>query len=270
MDAVTTTTAGDLVARATAALGVDARPTTVDGIDAGDPATVVTGVAVTTLATLDVLERAVAAGANVVVTHEPPYFDHQGDQVPVLVAEGDPVQAAKAAYVAEHGLVVWRVHDAWHDRRPDGVDAGTADALGWTLDPAEAAHGTAVCDVPATTLGALARHVADVLGSTQLRFAGDPDTPVRRVALDLGFRGFARNRALLRRDDVDVVLVGEAHEWETASYATDAARILGTGLVVVGHLPSEQAGMSGFAAWLRDVVDVPVTFLPTPDLLRAV
>jgi putative NIF3 family GTP cyclohydrolase 1 type 2 len=268
--AVTTTTAGDLVARASAALGVAARPTTVDGIDAGDPGSVVTGVAVTTLATLDVLEQAVAAGANVVVTHEPLYFDHQGAQVPDLVAEADPVHAAKAAYVADHGLVVWRVHDAWHDRRPDGVDEGFARALGWTLDTDEAAGGTAVCDVPPTTLADLAGLVAAATGSRQLRFAGDPAATVRRVALDLGFRGFARNRALLRRDDVDAVLVGEAHEWESASYATDAARVLGTGLVVVGHLPSEQPGMSLFAHWLRGVVDAPVTFLPTPDLLRTV
>jgi putative NIF3 family GTP cyclohydrolase 1 type 2 len=267
---VTTTTAGDLVARATAALGVAARPTTVDGIDAGDPDARVTGVAVTTLATLEVLERAVAVGANVVVTHEPLYYDHQGTQVPDLVAEADPVQAAKAAYVAAHGLVVWRMHDAWHDRRPDGIDEGFARALGWTLDAAEADRGTAVCDVPPTTLGALAGNIAETLGADQLRCAGDPQAPVRRVALDLGFRGFARNRALLRRDDVDVVVVGEAHEWETASYATDAARVLGTGLVVVGHVPSEQAGMSLFADRLRDLVDVPVTFLATPDLLRAV
>jgi putative NIF3 family GTP cyclohydrolase 1 type 2 len=269
---VTSLTAADLVARATATL-LDAPPRTggVDGIVAGDPSAVVHGVAVTTLATLEVLERAVAVGADVVVTHEPLYYDHQGDSLPDLLAERDPVHAAKAAFVADHSLVVWRLHDAWHDVRPDGVDAGTARALGWSLDPEAAARGVALCDVRPTTLRALAEHVAHALGSTQTRFAGDPDRTVRRVGLDLGFRGFARNRALLRRDDVDAVVVGEAHEWETASYATDAARVLGTGLVVAGHLPSEQAGMRLFAERLAGVVDeVPVTFLATPDLLRGV
>jgi putative NIF3 family GTP cyclohydrolase 1 type 2 len=265
--------AAELVARTTAALSVPPRPTTVDGIVAGDPATPVHGVAVTTLATLATLERAVAAGANVVVTHEPLYYDHQGAAEPDLEAEQDPVYLAKRAFVAERGLVVWRQHDAWHDRRPDGVDEGAARALGWTLDPAEAADGTAVADVPATTLGELAAHAAQALGARALRFVGDPDRPVRRVGLDVGFRGFARNRRLLRRDDLDAVLVGEAHEWETGGYATDAARLGRAALVVVGHVPSEQAGMAFFAEWLRDVVarhapDVPVTFLPTPDAYR--
>jgi putative NIF3 family GTP cyclohydrolase 1 type 2 len=265
--------AAELVAHATAALDVPARPTTVDGIVAGDPATPVRGVAVTTLATLEVLERTVADGANVVVTHEPLYYDHHGAVEPDLEAEQDPVYLAKRALVAEHGLVVWRQHDAWHDRRPDGVDEGAARALGWTLDPAEAAAGTAVADVPATTLGALAQHAAEGLGARALRFVGDPDHPVRRLGLDLGFRGFARNRRLLRRDDLDAVLVGEAHEWETGGYATDAARLGRAGLIVVGHVPSEQAGMAFLAEWLRAVVarhapGVSVTFLPTPDAYR--
>lgn len=263
-----TCTVAELLARTGAALDVPARPTTVDGLDAGDPSAVVRGVAVTTLATLAVLERAVAAGANVVVTHEPLFFDHQGAATAELVREADPVHAAKSAFVREHGLAVWRMHDAWHDRRPDGVDAGTARALGWTLDADAAARGVAWCDVRPTTVVELARHVADALGSTQTRFTGDPHRTVRRVGLDLGFRGFARNRALLRAADVDAVVVGEAHEWETASYAADLAHLDGTGLVVAGHLPSEQAGMSFFADWLRGTVpEVPVTFLATPDLL---
>lgn len=267
-----TLTAACLVSRAAAALAVPARPTTVDGLVAGDPATVVRGVAVTTLATLEVLERAAAAGANVVVSHEPLDYDHTGASVDDLEAEGDPVLAAKRAFLAAHGLVVWRAHDAWHDRRPDGVDEGAARALGWALDPGPAAEGTSLCDVGPTTLGALATHVATALGARTARYVGDPAQPVRRVGLDLGFRGFARNRALLRRDDVDVVVVGEAHEWETASYATDAAHLGARGgppkgLVVAGHVPAEQAGMALFADWLREVVpEVPVAFVPTPDL----
>ncbi len=268
-------TARALVDLVTAHLGVPARPATVDGIVAGDPSAVVRGVAVTTLATLEVLEQVARAGANVVVTHEPLYYDHLGAAEAELEAEGDPVLRAKRAFVREQGLVVWRQHDAWHDRRPDGIDEGAARTLGWTLDAAEAAAGTSVASVPPTTLAALAAQVAAALGARALRYVGDPALPVRRVGLDLGFRGFARNRRLLRRADLDAVLVGEAHEWESGSYATDAARLGGTGLVVVGHVPSEQAGMRLFADWLRDVVGrhapgVEVTFLPTPDAYTAV
>lgn len=265
-------TAGDVVDRLLAATGVPARPTTVDGILDGDPATPVARAAVTTMATLDVLRGAVDVGARLVITHEPLYFDHADGARDALEAERDPVWAAKRAFVAEHGLVVAHLHDRWHDRRPDGVDAATADALGWRLDPAAAAEGLALATVEATTLEELARHVAARLGATALRFLGDPEAVVRRVGLDLGFRGAARNRALLRRPDVDVAVVGECHEWETGEYAADAvATGVAAGLVVVGHVPSEQAASAAVAALLRDAVPgLAVEVLATPDLFRAV
>ncbi|SEF10568.1 Nif3-like dinuclear metal center hexameric protein [Jiangella alba] len=272
---MTTLTAAALLARIAAADGALPRPTTVDGVVAGDPGTVVAGVAVTTLATLDVLERAAAAGANVVITHEAPFYDHLGAANDDLEAEQDPVYLAKRAFVDEHGLVVCHYHDGWHRRRPDGVDDGVARALGWTLDPGPAAAGVALCTVAPTTLGALAAHVATALGARAARFVGDPGLPVTRVGLDLGNRGFARNRSLLRRDDVDAVVIGEAHEWETGSYATDAAWLARrggspAGLVVAGHIPSEQAGMRFFADWLAALLpDVAVRFVETPDAYTA-
>lgn len=63
-------TAAQVVERIRNHVGVPWRPKTVDRILAGDPDTVVKGVAVTMMATLDVIERAVAAGKNMVITHE--------------------------------------------------------------------------------------------------------------------------------------------------------------------------------------------------------
>lgn len=263
--------AADVVDRLLAATGVPARATTVDGVLDGDPATPVSRAAVTTMATLDVLRRAADAGAQLVVTHEPLYFDHADAARRDLEAEADPVYAAKRRFVAERGLVVAHLHDRWHDRRPDGVDAATAEALGWRLDPAAAADGLALATVGPTTLGELARYVAARLGATALRYLGDPDAVVRRVGLDLGFRGAARNRALLRRPDVDVAVVGECHEWETGEYAADAvATGVAAGLVVVGHVPSEQAASAAVAALLRRAVPgLGVDVVATPDLFRA-
>jgi putative NIF3 family GTP cyclohydrolase 1 type 2 len=269
-----TPTAADVVAALQTALPAEPRPITVDGFLDGDPATPVTGVAVTMMATLDVLRRAADAGANLVITHEPLYFDHEDHARAELEAEADPVYAAKREFVAERGLVVWHLHDQQHDARPDAVDAATAAELGWALDAAEAAEGVSVATIDPTPLGELARHVAHTLGATALRYLGDPDAVVARVGLDLGFRGPARNRALLRRADVDVVLIGEAHEWETGEYAVDAvATGLSRGLVVVGHVPSEQAGMRAVARWLPSVLaaagaPVPVTYVETPDTFR--
>lgn len=251
-------------------VGVPPRATTVDGFLAGDPDAPVRGVATTMMATLDVLQRAAARGLDLVITHEPLYFDHHGAADEALEAEADPVHAAKSAFVAEHGLVVLHLHDAWHDRRPDGIRTGTARALGW-LD-AERADDPGVYDLTPTTLGALAEHVADALGARALRYVGEPGTPVSAVALQPGFQGFAPNRRALARPDVDVIVIGEGHEWETGEYAADAVTAgLGTGIVVVGHVPSEQEGMAELARLLAPrVPEVPVELVATADPFRTV
>ncbi|WP_425955513.1 Nif3-like dinuclear metal center hexameric protein [Xylanimonas sp. McL0601] len=268
------TTAADVVAAIRSATPAAPRPTTVDAFLDGDPATEVTGIAVTTMASLDVLRRAADAGANLVITHEPLYFDHADNARGDLETEADPVYVAKRAFVQKAGFVVWHLHDQWHDQRPDGIDAATAAELGWTLDATEAATGISVATIEPTTLRDLARHVAATLDATALRFIGDPDAVVTRVGLDLGFRGFGRNRALLRRADVDVAVVGELHEWETGEYAVDAvAAGVSKGLIAIGHVPSEQAGMRAVAAWLPGVLAaagrvIPVTYVTTPDTFR--
>ncbi len=261
-------TARQVAERIVEHVGVPLRTTTVDGFLAGDPDAPVRGVAVTVMATFDVLRAAVDRGLDLVLTHEPLYFDHAGTSEPTLVAEDDPVHRAKAAFVAEHGLRVLRQHDQWHDRRPDGVLTGQARALGW-LD-AERPDDPGVYDLPTTTLGELAAHVADRLGARALRYVGDPTSRVSRVALQPGFLGFAKNRALLARPDVDVVVIGEGHEWETGEYAADAvAAGASAGLVVVGHTPSEEQGMAEMARWLTDLLpEVPVELLLAVDHYR--
>ncbi len=263
-----TVTARQVAERIGAHMGVPPRATTVDGFLAGDPDATVRGVAVTMMATLDVLQRAAARGLDLVVTHEPLYFDHHGASDEALASDGDPVFAAKSAFVAEHGLVVLHQHDAWHDREPDGIQTGVARALGW-LEHARAGDHE-VYDLPPTTLGALAAHVADALGARALRYVGDPGSPVSVVGMQPGFVGFERNRHLLARPDVDVIVIGEAHEWETGEYAADAVTAgLCAGVVVVGHVPSEQEGMAQYARWLRELLpELPVELVAAADSFR--
>lgn len=111
-------TAADAIRQIIAATGATPPPGTVDTIKAGDPNTVVTGIATTFLDTYQVLEKAVADGKNLIVTHEPTFYNHPDD---MTVLGNDAVQAQKLAYIKEHHLVVWRFHDTWHLRHPDGI-----------------------------------------------------------------------------------------------------------------------------------------------------
>jgi len=67
-------TAQEIVNRIKANIGVEWGNDDVDTFKAGDPSTVVTGVVTTSMATLDVLQRAVQAGANLVITAAPTFY----------------------------------------------------------------------------------------------------------------------------------------------------------------------------------------------------
>lgn len=255
--------AREVVARIQKHVGVEWSEQTVDTFKAGNPDAPVKGVAVTMMATLDVLKRAAAAGHTLVITHEPTFFDHE-DRTAALETEGDPVFAAKRAFIEHHGLVVWRFHDHWHQRSPDGVQVGMIRALGW-----ESLRGENdwLFTLPETTLRDLARVVRNRLGVRVMRVVGDPDMKVSRVAFMPGAPPFERHRRMLQRPDVEVLVAGEVREWETVEYVDDAVSAgMRKALILASHIPSEQAGMEECARWLRTFVsEVPVEFVPAVE-----
>jgi len=257
-------TARAIVDRIKQNIGVPWAEQTVDTYKDGDPETPVTGVAVTMMATLDVLRRAAAAGANLVITHEPTFYDHL-DRSDVLERGSDAVTAAKRAFIRDKHLVVVRMHDHWHRRQPDGIAVGMTRALGW--DRYRRPESEFLFTLPEATLGELAATIRQRLGAPTLRVVGDSGLRITKVALAPGFAGFTTHRLALRRDDVEALVIGEAHEWETVEYVADASAAgQKKALIIIGHIPSEQAGMDEFARWLRTLVtEVPVTLVPAAD-----
>jgi putative NIF3 family GTP cyclohydrolase 1 type 2 len=245
-------------------IGVPWAEQTVDTFRDGDPDTPVTGIAVTMMATLDVLQRAVAAGANLVVTHEPTFYGH-ADQLEPLEKANDDVTATKRAFIRDHKLVVLRMHDHWHRRKPDAVATGMTRALGW--ERYRSPDSEFLFARPSITVAELAREIRVRLGSPTLRVVGDSALSITRIALAPGFAGFATHVQALRRDDVEALVIGEAHEWETVEYVADAiAAGRRKALIVIGHIPSEQAGMEDFARWLEPLVrGTRVVMVPAKD-----
>ena len=251
-------TAREVVARIQTHAGIPWQQETVDTFKAGNPETEVKGIAVTMMATLDVLQRAAATGQNLIITHEPTFYNHLDK--PEL-EESDPVLAAKRAFIQEHGLVVWRFHDHWHRMKPDGIEAGMAHALGWEKfqDPSN----QYLFAVPETDLQHLAADLKDRLQIHVMRVVGDPKLKIRKVALVPGASGFVKETHALEISDVQVLVTGEPREWETAEYVADAvAEGKPKALIILGHIPSEQAGMEECARWLKMFVgEVPIEFV---------
>ena len=82
-----------------------------------------------------------------------------------------------------------------------------------------------------------------------------------------GFPGFPANRHVVQGHGLDVIVIGEDHEWEMIEYAKDAidAGQL-KGMIVIGHIASEQGGMEEVVRWLKTfIAEVPVDFVPTRE-----
>jgi putative NIF3 family GTP cyclohydrolase 1 type 2 len=258
-------TAREVIARIQKQVGVSWQSDTVDTFKAGDPDTPVTGIAVTMMATLDVLQRAAAAGDNLIITHEPTFFDHldKADQLPEK--DDDAVLAAKRLFISQHNLVIWRFHDHWHARTPDGIETGMVHALGW--EKFQDAHNQYLFDIPETPLEKLASDIKSKLGIHIVRVVGDPALRVTKVVMAPGAAGFSNHARALEMPGVQTLVIGEAQEWETVEYVADAATEgKQKSLIILSHIPSEQAGMEECTRWLKTfVTEAPIQFVPARE-----
>ena len=262
-----TLTAAEVMQRVIAATGATPPENTVDTLKAGDPNTVVTGIVTTFMDTYPVLEKAVASGKNLIITHEPTFYNHPDDQA--LLA-GDPVQKQKLAYIREHHLVVWRFHDTWHMRQPDGILAGIVDQFGWKAYQSGADPHRFT--LPRTTVGKIAASLQARTGAHAIRIVGDPAMKVTEVALLPGASGEEKQVKALEQDGVELLVAGEAREWETVPYVQDAAAEgRHKALILLGHEISEEAGMDECARWLRTILPgMPVAFIPAGEPFHVV
>lgn len=253
-------TAREVIAAIQEHVGIPWQKETVDTFKAGNPDTAVTGIAVTMMATMDVLQRAANQGRNLVITHEPTFYNHL--DVPNGMPESDPVWKEKREFIDKHGMVVWRFHDHWHRRNPDGILAGMVHTLGWEKYQQE--ENPHLFTMPERTLEELAAELAKKLDSPVVRVVGEPGMKVTRIAFSPGSAGFARETHALELERVEALLVGETREWETVEYAADAvSEGRKKAMIVIGHVPSEQAGMEECARWLKTFVkNVPIEFVP--------
>lgn len=255
-------TAGQVVERIKTHVGVPWRTETVDKIVFGSADIPVKGIATTMMATLDVVQRAAAAGRNLIVTHEPTFYSHQ-DTTDTLT--DDPTYQFKRDLLAKHDMAVFRFHDHWHARRPDGIATGMARELGWEshADPQNPRQFL----FPGIPLARFAKDIQSKLNIRVMRVIGDPALPVSRVAASWGNVSLNPGIPLFSRADIDALIVGETREWELVEYAQDAVTSgKKKALIILGHVVSEQAGMKLCAEWLRSfVTQVPVEFVAAPE-----
>jgi putative NIF3 family GTP cyclohydrolase 1 type 2 len=266
-------TADAVVRRIRSELGGDWPATGPDGFKAGDPSTIVKGIATTAMATLDVLKQAAAAHANLILTYEPAFYGRADGQPtpspvpgrgPMGLNPDDPVVKAKREFIEGNGLVIFRLRDHWEARKESEMVAALAGALGWSGRGVKGDR--ALYDIPPATAEQTVATIRERLKlRAGLRAVGDRKATVRRMLLYPG----AMTPATMwqRYSEVDMIVAGEVREWENTHYAADMFTAgEKRALVTVGRVVSEEPGMRACAEWLKNVVkEVPAKWIGAGD-----
>lgn len=242
--------------------GISLPENTVDQLITGSSDQIVTGILVTFMPTQHVIEQAIQSGANLIIAHESPFYNHHSvtDWL-----ENDSVYADKRNLIDQAGIALFRCHDVIHRFEPDGITDGLIQQLGWTTYLSERSAESDIVAFPeGMTVQEIARQLKERLGIDYVRIAGNPEIVCRRVAVLVGFRGNAHvTIPLLQNEQVDLIIAGEGFEWETPEYIRDAMQQgKSKALIMVGHAESEAPGMKLLADRLNESFpELTITFV---------
>lgn len=264
-----------------------------DGYKAGDPEAECTGIVSALVPTVEVIRKTADLGCNLIITHEPSYY-----MTPDFPEWRGPfpndVYECKRQLLEQTGITVWRDHDHIHMHQPDGIFTGVLKYLDWEpyyQGKPDHLPMYYLCQLPETTVGELREHLIKKLNLNGLRYIGEPDAKVSRVAIcaHLYPGGFALPEtvpegayldyatALIREMEkeggLDVLIPGEIIEWDVLSYIRDAVALgKNKACMNIGHFNMEELGMRYAADWITELVEeqVPVHYIPTGDIFRFV
>ena len=230
---------------------------TVDTFKSGNPDDGITGIAVSMFADMATLRKAVENHCNLLIVHEPTFYNHL-DKTDFLVI--DPVYEKKIAYINEHKLIIFRFHDHWHRTDPDGIYMGMIDKLGWKANQFNGSMR--YFKFENQTVEEFAQKLQEKLNGSTLRIVGDPKMHFTNVALSVGAPSLEDHLNMLEDGFTELLVAGEAREWETYEYVLDAS-MLGykKAAIFTGHIASEEAGMNYCAKWLKTfITDIPINY----------
>jgi putative NIF3 family GTP cyclohydrolase 1 type 2 len=232
---------------------------TVDTLKAGSRDMKVNGIVTAMFPTYKVIKKAISLGANFIVCHEPTFYNHTDD---VSWLQDDDVYRAKADLLKDNNIAVWRNHDYIHHLVPDPITTSLIGQLDWKQY--QQTSNTFLIN-PNLTLGQLIKNIKEKLDLEKVRFVGELSQSCSNILLMPGAAGGKSQIMAIEHFKPDVLVCGEISEWETAEYVRDAVaegRVLG--LVVIGHIASEEGGSEYMANWLRQHLSaIKVTHIPS-------
>jgi putative NIF3 family GTP cyclohydrolase 1 type 2 len=232
-----------------------------DTFKLGNPDSIVKGIATTVMTTFDVLQRANQAGLNMVITHEDTFWNDR-DETKDLTS--NPLYKVKTEYVLKNDMIVWRIHDHMHAMHPDFTVTGSLRSVG-VKGGEDATIRAHIYTIPETTFGEFVSQVKRLTGSRAFRCVGDPKARISKILLGPGYATPQMTA------EADVVIGGEQQEadgrFDDVEYVADAVSLgMPKGLIMLGHVVSEQPGMEDLAKWMQTFIqNIPIRLIPAEE-----
>jgi putative NIF3 family GTP cyclohydrolase 1 type 2 len=240
---------------------------TCDLLMAGDWNLEVKSIVSTFMATVEVIEKTIDIGANMIITHEPTWFTGK-DNVEWLL--NDPVYLKKKQLIEDHGLAIWRFHDHMHMAAEDGIYRGFDIEFDWAKykiplwelnNPPIFENFGAAYHIPETSLEQLCRYFKEKLDMDVVQIVGNPRMKVERVGVlvgggSLGLGIEEMPMQIMHSNNLDLLICGDITEWTLSAYVRDAAAMgFNKGMMILGHERTEEPGMKHLGDWLKDTLD---------------
>jgi len=258
---------------------------TVDQFLAGNPDSEVKGIAVSWMPTFPNLKRALDAGCNLFVTHEPlyavsindqgkviggtPFIDPHMNRIRERIFDKDHVWVKKQRWLEETGMIVYRCHDFWDDFPEIGIHGAWADWIGLSGEPVETRRFYEVHEFDEMTVEDLAKKILKCvrpLGQEAVHIVGDLKKRVSRIAIGTGAITDYRE---MHNMHADVILLTDdgTRLWESGQWAIDSD----TPLIIVNHSTSEEPGMITLSRYIQKAFpDVPVIHIPVGCIYKTI
>ena len=214
----------------------------------GDYQAEVTGVGVAWYLSMEVIEKAIEAGLNFLLIHEPGvFFTNPGGFSKPTAADTFPGNLNKKRLLLKHGISVYTAHSNW-DLQPEvGMRPTLSKALGFT-DLIEVDQAVGIYRIETVPFSELVAHVKKSLGLKHIRArASDPARPISSVALGWGGMGPGIDSGIFYETDASIF--GELNE-----YFFRMAREVDMPLIEMTHRGSESEGFSSVAEVMRDKI----------------
>lgn len=233
-----------------------------DGLKVGSLSEPVRGIAVTWMATREMVLLAARRRLNLIISHEPFFYDPLDH---FKSSERDEAFIEKMQEILKNHLLAYRLHDLWLDFPCQGITDSWAHLLG--LDtPMAAATGLKVFPASGQDLGSLAARVKSLMNLPRIEVLGNPKSTPSRIALLCGPPAdIPRLRECIQRA-AGCVITGESSE-----LALRFAQESGLSVLLTGHAKAETPGVRSLADFLRTKFpEIPIEFLDLSDALKTI